>query len=82
MIHKGSMGRPNWAQFYRNTKFKKKKKGKLNCGCWDSSPGLHGHNVEFLPLNYSHWLLDINRISTKTSIKKFTWASHTHINSV
>ena len=24
------------------------------CGCWDSSPGLHGHNVEFLPLNYSH----------------------------
>jgi hypothetical protein len=26
-----------------------------NCGCWDSSPGLHGHNVEFSPLNYSHF---------------------------
>jgi hypothetical protein len=25
------------------------------CGCWDSSPGLHGHNVEFSPLNYSHF---------------------------
>uniref|UniRef100_A0A0V0GM23 Putative ovule protein n=1 Tax=Solanum chacoense TaxID=4108 RepID=A0A0V0GM23_SOLCH len=24
------------------------------CGCWDSSPVLHGHNVEFSPLNYSH----------------------------
>jgi hypothetical protein len=31
-------------------KFPKKK----SCGCWDSSPGLHGHNVEFSPLNYSH----------------------------
>jgi hypothetical protein len=29
-------------------------KQKRVCGCWDSSPGLHGHNVEFSPLNYSH----------------------------
>ncbi|AES91802.1 hypothetical protein MTR_4g119090 [Medicago truncatula] len=28
------------------------------CGCWDSSPGLHGHNVEFLPLNYSHLMVN------------------------
>ncbi|AES90615.1 hypothetical protein MTR_4g093880 [Medicago truncatula] len=36
------------------------------CGCWDSSPGLHGHNVEFLPLNYSHMTCSfrgINNIS-------------------
>ena len=31
----------------------------LCCGCWDSSPGLHGHNVEFLPLNYNHILVEI-----------------------
>ena len=31
-----------------------KNKYKL-CGCWDSSPGLHGHNVEFSPLNYRHF---------------------------
>ena len=29
------------------------------CGCWDSSPGLHGHNVEFLPLNYSHFCFQL-----------------------
>ena len=32
----------------------RKKKIQQMCGCWDSSPGLHGHNVEFSPLNYSH----------------------------
>ena len=31
------------------------------CGCWDSSPGLHGHNVEFSPLNYSH-LVQASRV--------------------
>ena len=35
------------------------------CGCWDSSPGLYGHNVEFLPLNYSHFCL----FSVKTLYK-------------
>ena len=37
-------------------KWKKYKHNHL-CGCWDSSPGLYGHNVEFLPLNYSHFCL-------------------------
>lgn len=29
---------------------------KINCGCWDSSPSLQGHNVEFSPLNYTHFI--------------------------
>ncbi|KAL4388430.1 hypothetical protein GQ457_09G026040 [Hibiscus cannabinus] len=36
------------------------------CGCWDSSPGLHGHNVEFSPLNYNH-----NLTSEQKKFKEF-----------
>ncbi|KAL4379363.1 hypothetical protein GQ457_02G014020 [Hibiscus cannabinus] len=56
----------------------------LPCGCWDSSPGLHGHNVEFSPLNYSHFVGQMRKsknsyvaagiraqVSTAT-----TWNSH------
>ncbi|KAL4334954.1 hypothetical protein GQ457_07G003890 [Hibiscus cannabinus] len=37
------------------------KRQHIFCGCWDSSPGLHGHNVEFSPLNYSHMLMKSNQ---------------------
>ena len=38
---------------------------KDECGCWDSSPGLHGHNVEFSPLNYSHFSPKYNNLPTQ-----------------
>ncbi|KAL4334586.1 hypothetical protein GQ457_07G003880 [Hibiscus cannabinus] len=37
------------------------KRQHIFCGCWDSSPGLHGHNVEFSPLNYNHMLVKSNQ---------------------
>ena len=58
------------SQLYR--KVKKVKSKTKHCGCWDSSPGLHGHNVEFSPLNYSHfgclnlYLLDFVRLQPAT----------------
>lgn len=33
----------------------KSEKEKEMCGCYDSSPGLHGPNVEFSPLNQGMW---------------------------
>jgi hypothetical protein len=44
----------NHAWAVARTKESKEISKKKSCGCWDSSPGLHGHNVEFSPLNYSH----------------------------
>ena len=51
-------------------KWKKYKRNHL-CGCWDSSPGLYGHNVEFLPLNYSHFCLFCVKTLYKSKTNSF-----------